>query len=248
MPRASVPWPVALVLAVLLSGCAAAPPAVLIITTEGGHALHAAAAASDANASAWWRPAAQSRFDYSLKRPFTVSSSLVPGVTVYVSDCFDSDADEIAALRARGGAPVGYFSAGSREDWRPDAGSFAAADVGAPLDGWPGERWLDVRSAGVRDIMLRRMSACKAKGFVAVDPDNVDGFANPNGLPTPLTADDQLDYNRWLAAAAHGLGLGVGLKNDVGQIQARAAGVRRARRGAAMRTVGCCDLPRPAHA
>jgi hypothetical protein len=51
---------------------------------------------------------------------------------------------------------------------------------------------------------------------VAVDPDNVDGYTNDSGFP--LTAADQLAYNRWLAAAAQSLGLGAGLKNDVGQI------------------------------
>lgn len=63
---------------------------------------------------------------------------------------------------------------------------------------------------------LQRIQACKAKGFVAVDPDNVDGYTNDPGFP--LTADDQLDYNKFLAATAHSLDLSVGLKNDVGQL------------------------------
>ena len=65
-----------------------------------------------------------------------------------------------------------YFSAGSSEDWRPDFGDFLASDLGAPLGNWPGERYLDIRSANVRAIMARRMQMCKDKGFVAVDPDN----------------------------------------------------------------------------
>ena len=58
---------------------------------------------------------------------------------------------------------------------------------------------------------------CRDKGFVAADPDNVNGYTNPNGLG--LTAEEQLDFNIWLARTAHELGLGVGLKNDLEQIR-----------------------------
>lgn len=60
------------------------------------------------------------------------------------------------------------------------------------------------------------MKMCKAKGFPAIDPDNVDGYSNKNGLG--LTAEQQLDYSRFLAAEAHGLGLAVSLKNDIAQV------------------------------
>jgi hypothetical protein len=43
----------------------------------------------------------------------------------------------------------------------------------------------------------------------------VDGYANRTGFP--LTAADQLTYNRRLADLAHGMGLAIGLKNDVEQ-------------------------------
>ena len=46
----------------------------------------------------------------------------------------------------------------------------------------------------------------------------MDGYANANGLG--LTAADQLNYNRFLASAAHARGLSVGLKNDIDQIDA----------------------------
>lgn len=62
----------------------------------------------------------------------------------------------------------------------------------------------------------QRLEMCRDKGFVAVDPDNVGAFSNPNGLG--LTAQDQIDYNTWLAATAHELGLAVGLKNDLEQL------------------------------
>ena len=77
-------------------------------------------------------------------------------------------------------------------------------------------RWVSLRSDNVKAIMKARMTMCRDKGFVAVDPDNVDGYSNANGLG--LTAAEQIAYNKWIAATAHELGLAVGLKNDVDQI------------------------------
>jgi hypothetical protein len=53
---------------------------------------------------------------------------------------------------------------------------------------------------------------CQAKGFDALEPDNVDGYTNDTGFP--LTYQDQLNYNVWLANEAHARGLSIGLKND----------------------------------
>jgi hypothetical protein len=134
----------------------------------------------------------------------------------YDIDLFDNNASVVSALHARGGRVVCYFSAGSSEDWRADFASIPRAALGSPLDGWPGERWLDVRDAGVRRVMQARMDRAVAMGCDGVDPDNVDGYANANGFG--LTASDQLAYNRWLAAEAHARGLVIGLKNNVEQI------------------------------
>ncbi len=136
----------------------------------------------------------------------------------YDVDLFDTSAATIAALRAAGRKVICYFSAGSFEDWRSDAGQFPAAALGNPLDGWPGERWLDTRAAGVRAVMRARMDLAVSKKCDAVDPDNVDGYTNGPGFP--LTAATQLDYNKFLAAEAHARGLSVGLKNDLSQVAA----------------------------
>jgi hypothetical protein len=124
-------------------------------------------------------------------------------------------ADTVAAIKARGGVPVCAISAGTWERWAPDAGAAAAEDKGAAL-GWAGERWLNIRSEAVRAGARARLQACKEQGYAGAALDRLDGYANDNGLG--LTASDQLAYNRWLAAAGHELGLGVGLKNDVAQV------------------------------
>ena len=64
--------------------------------------------------------------------------------------------------------------------------------------------------------MKARLQMCKDKGFDAVEPDNVDGYTNVTGFP--LTASDQLAYNRWIATTAHSMGMSVALKNDLDQV------------------------------
>ena len=138
---------------------------------------------------------------------------------VYDVDAVDTSAATVAALHQAGRKAVCYVNAGASEDWRPDAAKFPAAVLGAGLDGWAGERWLDIRRWDVlQPILAARFAACKQKGFDGVEPDNVDGYTNDSGFP--LTATDQLTYNRHIADLAHGLGLAVGLKNDLDQVTA----------------------------
>jgi len=140
-------------------------------------------------------------------------------VPVYDIDLFTSDASVVASLHARGRKVICYMSAGSWEPYRPDAGSFPAPVKGSPVEGFTDERWLDIRRQDVLiPLMAARFDLCRSKGFDAVDPDLVEGYANKTGFP--LRAIDQLAYNRAIAALAHARGLSVGLKNDLGQIPA----------------------------
>ncbi|HLL68257.1 MAG TPA: endo alpha-1,4 polygalactosaminidase [Micromonosporaceae bacterium] len=160
----------------------------------------------------WWRPKPGLSWQWQLSGPLDRS---VPA-DVYDIDGVESSAADVAALHAAGRRVICYLNAGAYEDFRPDRGRFPAAVLGRELDGWPGERWLDVRRWDVlAPIMTARMRQCRDKGFDAVEPDNVDAYANDSGFP--LTAADQLTYNRRLADLAHSLGLAVGLKNNVEQ-------------------------------
>ena len=49
--------------------------------------------------------------------------------------------------------------------------------------------------------MQRRLDRAVSRGCDGVEPDNVDGYSNHNGLG--LTAADQLTYNKWLARGGH---------------------------------------------
>jgi len=138
-------------------------------------------------------------------------------VQMFDIDMFDNPATVVAALHAKGSKVICYVSAGTWENWRPDANQFPASVLGKKVSGWPGERWLDIRQIGILGpIMEARMDLCKSKGFDGLEPDNIDGYENPTGFP--LTSQDQISYNTFLSTQAHARGLSIGLKNDVDQV------------------------------
>lgn len=138
-------------------------------------------------------------------------------VDIYNLDLFDTSPETIVNLHARGVKVMCYFSAGTFENWRPDADKFPTSILGNPLADSPDEQWLDIRNLQLlAPIMLERIALAAQKGCDGIDPDNVDGYANETGFP--LTPDDQFTYNIFLANAAHQNGLGIGLKNDLEQI------------------------------
>jgi len=137
-------------------------------------------------------------------------------VDVYNLDLFDTSSVVIKDLLQRGVFVQCYVSAGSFEDWRPDASDFPAEILGNDLDGWQGEKWLDVRRLDLlQPIMEARFDLAVKKGCDGIDPDNLNGYENETGFP--LNADDQLAFNIFLSQAAHNRGLSIGLKNDLNQ-------------------------------
>jgi hypothetical protein len=163
----------------------------------------------------WWQPHANERLTWQWDLN-DGEVDLTPDVDMYDIDLFDTSQSQIDQLHAMGRKVVCYFSAGSWEDWRSDAGNFMEAVKGEDLDGWAGEKWLDIRATSVRSIMQTRLDMAVTKRCDGVEPDNVDGYTNNTGFP--LTPADQLNYNNWLVAEAHSRNLSIGLKNDVDQI------------------------------
>jgi len=161
-----------------------------------------------------WQPAPGTTWQLQLQGEINTAWD----VTMYDIDLFDTPQEIIDELHEAGRIVICYFSAGSHEDWREDANDFPESVLGEDLDGWPGERWLDIRQLeDLGPIMEARLDLAVEKKCDGVDPDNVNGYANDTGFP--LTDEDQLAYNRWLAEEAHARNLSIGLKNDLDQIE-----------------------------
>lgn len=166
-----------------------------------------------ATSSARWLPSPGVSWQWQLSGDL----DLAVDAEIFDLDHEKTTAAQVDMLKQKGRRTVCYLSVGSREDFRGDASDFPVSVRGAVMDGWPDEQWLDIRRMDVLlPIMAARMDVCAAKGFDAVEPDNVDGYLNETGFP--LSADDQLAYNRAVAGLAHERGLSVALKNDVEQI------------------------------
>jgi hypothetical protein len=175
-------------------------------------AVLAVASGQPAAAGGGWRPAPGQRLDLQLTAPF----DLVRRADALVLELFTTGAERVARLRGQGTAAVCRVAAGLWEGWRPDAASFPAAVLGRRPGGSPAERLTDVRAAAaLRPILERRLDLCRERGFAGVLFTDADGHARASGFA--LTPQDQLAFNRWLAAAAHARGLAAGIWNDLAQ-------------------------------
>lgn len=188
---------------VLIAGCASGSARVSPDTSRWGR----------------WSPGAAEPWQWVLDAPLDVNdpADMIGGggsqPTVYDIDGFENPVSTVAALHASGYHVVCYVSVGSWESYRPDAALFPASTKGSLVDGWPDEKWLDIRRIDLlAPIMTRRFEMCADKNFDAVEPDLMDGYSNATGFD--LTFEDQLRYNRWVADTVHSLGMSVLLKGD----------------------------------
>jgi hypothetical protein len=162
-----------------------------------------------------WHPPLKVSWQWQLSEPPKIAALL--DVSMYDVDGFEGSARLVRAMHERTITSVCYLSAGTWEKWRPDASRFPTKVLGKS-NGWPGERWLDIRAmAPLKPIMRSRLAMCRRKGFDAVEFDNVDGYQNATGFA--LTGAQQLRYDIFLANAAHRRGMSALLKNDLGQIR-----------------------------
>ncbi|MHA6758206.1 endo alpha-1,4 polygalactosaminidase [Streptacidiphilus sp. PAMC 29251] len=197
-----------------LAGAAAVLAAVALVPTASAATP---AAPAPVSCSACWHPALKTSWNWVIS---DVPTAPFRKVAMYDIDGFNASSSDVAALHKAGIKAVCYLSAGTYEDWRSDASKFPAAVLGKG-NGWPGEKWLDVRelqksNSVLRSIMDARLDMCRSKGFDMVELDNVDGYSNSTGFP--LKAADQTYYDATLANDSHVRGMGVLQKNDNEQI------------------------------
>ncbi len=183
---------------------------VALITAIAGLALGAGAlAGGQARAGVgWWTPPQHLTWYWQLTGKVNNGEAAL----AYDIDGFENSASEVAALHAQGKHVICYIDVGTAENFRPDYAEFPKSVLGRS-NGWPGEKWLDIRQLGVLEpIMTARFEMCREKGFDAVEPDNMEGYANNSGFP--LSAQEQLTYDEWVAGEVHSLGMAVLQKND----------------------------------
>ena len=174
-----------------------------------GEAGSESGGSSGTDDGSYWRPSVgPHRWQWQLSKDVGAPLS----VEVYDID-WEASASDVARLHDLGIFVICYVSVGSWEDFRPDAADFPVAVIGNDYEGWPGEKYVDIRADSLRQLMLQRFDSCRDKGFDAIEPDNMDVFELGSDSGFPLTRADGIEYARFLAEAAHTRGLGIGQKN-----------------------------------
>lgn len=168
---------------------------------------------SPSSSQTWWRPTVGLTWQWQLTGKLDLDLQ---------TDVIDIDLDVgqsvVDNYHSKGTKVICYISVGSYENWRGDANQFPKEVLGKDYEGWSGEKWLDIRRIDLlAPIMLARLDECAAKGFDAVEPDNMQIWDNDTGFP--LTYDDQLKYALWLADEAHNRRLAIGQKNAPDQVK-----------------------------
>ncbi|KAM7186128.1 Glycoside hydrolase superfamily [Naviculisporaceae sp. PSN 640] len=162
-----------------------------------------------------WQPAVNTTWQIILSQELNIDNanpSVTPDVEVFDIDMFlHQNTTVIDSLHKLNKKVICYFSAGSYEPYRPDSYKFQDSDMGNDLNGWPDEKWLNISSPHVREIMADRIVIAASMGCDAIDPDNMDGYLNDNGLD--LTTNQTVDFLKFLHREAKAQKMAIGLKN-----------------------------------
>ncbi|KAJ1564178.1 hypothetical protein HK405_015623, partial [Cladochytrium tenue] len=195
----------------------------LAATAAAAAAVVVAAASSVPGALAYWQPAPGTTWEWQLSdQPYNYSMTV---------DAIDLDLDGLgndaaATGHGKGMKVICYINVGSIESSRSDASSFPASVVGNEYPGWPDEKFLDIRAQAVRDVMTTRFTTAAGQGCDAIEPDNTDSYTNgADVVGFDLTEDDAVNYLTFLSGLAHGLGMGIGLKNNGDLIDSRGSAI-----------------------
>jgi hypothetical protein len=166
-------------------------------------------------------------WDWQLAVPVKINPDT--NIKIYDIEMFENENNgTVLNIHSKGYKVICYIDVGSWENWRDDKAAFPASILGAQYSGFPDERWLDIRDVNpaksktgtkLATILKARFDRAQRMGCDAVEPDNMDGYDKTAHESTgfPLTYEDQIYFNLWVADEVHARGMKVGLKNNINQ-------------------------------
>ncbi len=163
-------------------------------------------------------PSGKVSWDWQIGADTEADVGVPAGVKLLDIDGFATSAAKVASLKSAGVYAVCYINAGSYQPGLPDSAQYPESlKIQADPD-WPGEYFLDVTDvfkpgSVLATILEARFKMCKDKGFDALEPDNLQNDENVTSGTKKITLQEQLDFNGWVADAAHAAGLAVFQKN-----------------------------------
>lgn len=167
------------------------------------------------------------KWDWQLAVPVKLNPDT--SIKIYDIEMFENEqSGAVQMLHSKGYKVICYLDVGSWENWRDDAAAFPTRILGTTYSGFPDERWLDIRDVNpqksttgskLAQILTKRFDRAQRMGCDAIEPDNIDGYDKTahEASGFPLTYEDQMYFNLWVADNVHARGMLVGLKNDINQ-------------------------------
>jgi hypothetical protein len=157
------------------------------------------------------------RWDWQIGRVAPLQRTGAHAVDIYDIDGFLTTPAQVRTLHTRWQAAtlphpktVCYLDL-AWEDYRPDGTPgryFPAATLGKVYFGFPQERWVDFRQLDALKPMLdERIRMCAAKGFDAVELDDIDSFDPPSTTGFHLTPGDARNYLAYAFNEIHRYGM-----------------------------------------
>jgi hypothetical protein len=164
------------------------------------------------------------RWDWQIGRVTPLQRTGAAAVDIYDIDGFLTTTAEVTAIKTTWRAAtlphpraICYLDL-AWENYRPDASPgtyFPASALGLVYNGFPAERWVDFRQLDALKPMLQeRISMCAAKGFDAVELDDIDGFDPPSTTGFDLTPGDVQNYLAYAFNLIHQDGMTALWKNS----------------------------------
>ena len=182
----------------------------LAVAILSGAALLVGVCASAGSAASTTLPPANGQFDYQ------IGGAYLPSSTVAIVD-----RDRLAAPAA-GKYNICYVNAFQTQPedanwWKTNHDDLLLKKANGKYvidSGW-NEMLLDTSTAAKRTALLAIVGGwidgCKASGYSAVEPDNLDSYSRSSKR---LTKQNNIDFATLLAARAHADGLAIAQKND----------------------------------
>ena len=180
-----------------------------------------AATPSSAKTSTWkpLRPGTKWQWQLTGKVNETLLDK-VSGPKMYDIDMENASAALISRLKAKSIYVVCYIESGDWAKGRPDAKHYAPSILGKTINGFPDERFVNVKAMNspvgptgktLKQIMMARLDRAKAKGCQGIEPDLDDLHTYKTGFS--ISQADQVAFNTMMIKAAHQRGMSMGLKN-----------------------------------
>lgn len=191
----------------LRAGLAVATSAVLLVTMGCASPSANARSSDPAVASTATRtlPPTKGTFDYQLGGSYTPAK----GVTVVTRDSTSTPAKGVYSI-----CYVNGFQTQPGSSWPSNL--ILKNKAGKPIvdPGWPDERIIDISTAAKRTAASKRINtmtdSCAAKGFRAVEFDNLDSYSRSKGR---LTLSKSIAFAKLLVKHTHAKGLAASQKN-----------------------------------